>query len=155
MVGLSTILEAAVRGLRVRLDGDRLQVRGPRSEELLAQELLARKAEVIAVLKANPQLIDLDRFAAEVLLLSGRQLLDESESGLAGPFVPLEEVAGGVGASAQNDPGVPCRCCGSARWWRLRVAEHRPAGRWVCARCHPPIIRAEAIETRVIEEGAP
>lgn len=54
MVGLSTLLaEAQAAGLKVRTDGDRLVVRGPRTAEALAKALLARKGEVVAMLAAT------------------------------------------------------------------------------------------------------
>ena len=51
MVGVSALLaEAQAAGLKVRTDGDRLVVRGPRKAESLAKALLARKGEVVALL---------------------------------------------------------------------------------------------------------
>jgi hypothetical protein len=46
--------EALVRGLEVCADGDRLVVRGPRSAEALAQQLLAHKADLLRLLSAPP-----------------------------------------------------------------------------------------------------
>jgi hypothetical protein len=46
--------EASVAGLEVRANGDRLVVRGPRSSEALAQQLLAHKAELLPLLTAPP-----------------------------------------------------------------------------------------------------
>lgn len=39
-------------------------------------------------------------------------------------------------------PSNRCRCCQTGTFWRLK-----PLGPWVCARCHPPPVPAEAIET--------
>ncbi len=47
---LSLLDRARLAGLKVRAEGDRLVVRGRRSQERLARELLAHKAEVVAEL---------------------------------------------------------------------------------------------------------
>lgn len=49
-----TLLDRArAAGLDVRLDGDRLQVRGPRGVEALIERLREHKAEIIALLRAE------------------------------------------------------------------------------------------------------
>lgn len=53
MVGLTLLHEARRAGLRVRTEGGRLIVRGPRSQEALARRLLEHKAEVLAALEAE------------------------------------------------------------------------------------------------------
>lgn len=55
MVGRVTALlrEARAAGLTVHADGPRLTVRGPKTQEPLARELLAHKAAVLAALAAH------------------------------------------------------------------------------------------------------
>ena len=53
MDGVALIAEAHAAGLTIRLDGDRLVVRGPRSAEATAQRLLARKAAVVSALRGE------------------------------------------------------------------------------------------------------
>ena len=53
MEGLELLEKAFKSGLQVRADGDSLVVRGPRSAEPVALELLAHKKEVIDHLKAQ------------------------------------------------------------------------------------------------------
>ncbi|MDP9355895.1 MAG: hypothetical protein M3R02_11570 [Chloroflexota bacterium] len=47
---MGLLIDAARAGLEVRVDEDRLVVRGPRSAEDLALRLLDQKAEVVATL---------------------------------------------------------------------------------------------------------
>jgi hypothetical protein len=54
MDGLTLLNEARAAGLEVRTDGDRLVVRGPRSAETLARQLLAHKAELLYLLTLIP-----------------------------------------------------------------------------------------------------
>ena len=55
MVGVSAMLEAAeVAGLEVRVEGDRLVVRGPRKAEPVAKQLLDHKAELVTHLSRSP-----------------------------------------------------------------------------------------------------
>ncbi len=54
MDGLSLLEEASAAGLKVRRDGDRLVVRGPRDAEALARELLSHKAAVFTALGQRP-----------------------------------------------------------------------------------------------------
>lgn len=59
MVEVTELLhEAHDVGLTVRVEGDRLVVRGPRSAEMLAQQLLDRKPEVLTALTGQPQKTD-------------------------------------------------------------------------------------------------
>ncbi len=53
MVAVSLLQEAEAAGLSVRVDGDRLVVRGPKSAADIAERLLDRKAEVIEALAAE------------------------------------------------------------------------------------------------------
>ncbi len=52
MGAVSLLQEAEAAGLSVRVDGDRLVVRGPKSASAIAERLLDRKAEVIEALSA-------------------------------------------------------------------------------------------------------
>ena len=54
MDGVTLVADAQEAGLTMWADGDRLVVRGPRSAETIARTLLARKAEVLAVLTGAP-----------------------------------------------------------------------------------------------------
>ncbi len=53
MVAVSLLQEAEAAGLAVRVDGDRLVVRGPKSAGAIAERLLDHKAEVLKVLSAK------------------------------------------------------------------------------------------------------
>jgi hypothetical protein len=53
MGGLSLVAEARKAGLRLRVDGGRLIIRGPRSQEALAKRLLCHKAELMSLLAAE------------------------------------------------------------------------------------------------------
>ncbi len=55
MDGLNLIMKARQRGLRLSTRGNLLVIRGPRSAEPLAKELLTNKAAVLAVLKFVPE----------------------------------------------------------------------------------------------------
>jgi hypothetical protein len=50
MDGLTLLAEARAAGLKVKAEGTRLVVRGPREAEPVAKRLLAHKAEVMAAL---------------------------------------------------------------------------------------------------------
>ena len=50
MDGVSLLDEARAAGIDLRIDGERLVVRGPRSAEAMARRLLARKSEVMALM---------------------------------------------------------------------------------------------------------
>lgn len=52
---VSLLAEARAAGLEVRLEAERLVVRGPRSWEALAERLLARKGEVLAALEVEDE----------------------------------------------------------------------------------------------------
>ena len=51
MDGIALIVEAAAAGLSIRLDGDRVVIRGPKSADAVARRLLANKPAVVAVLR--------------------------------------------------------------------------------------------------------
>ena len=50
MDGLTLLLEATAAGLTVRVDGERLVIRGLRSADAVARELLAHKVDVLGAL---------------------------------------------------------------------------------------------------------
>ena len=50
MYGITLLREAQAAGLSVRVDGDKLVVRGPKTAEAVALRLLAHKPEVMAAL---------------------------------------------------------------------------------------------------------
>jgi hypothetical protein len=55
MEGVITLLDRAqAAGLEVRIDDDRLVIRGPPSMDALARQLLAHKGDVVRVLTAPP-----------------------------------------------------------------------------------------------------
>ncbi len=53
MVAVSLLQEAEAAGLTVRVEGDRLVVRGPKSAGAIAERLLDHKTEVLKVLSAE------------------------------------------------------------------------------------------------------
>src|SRR4051794_16110792 len=53
MDGLMLLQEARAAGLEIKLDGDRLVVRGPRSAAPLAERLLEMKLEIIPLLESE------------------------------------------------------------------------------------------------------
>lgn len=67
MGGVKLLEEARAAGLKVRAEGDRLIVRGPKSAEPVAKALLAKKAEVLALLHRQPDYRSLYRQAAEAV----------------------------------------------------------------------------------------
>ena len=54
MGALRLIEEARSAGLKLRAEGDRLLIRGPKSAEPLAKALLDRKAEILPFLQEQP-----------------------------------------------------------------------------------------------------
>lgn len=50
MDGLTLLYEATAAGLTVRVDGDRLVIRGPKVADAVARRLLEHKPEVVAAL---------------------------------------------------------------------------------------------------------
>lgn len=54
MAALKLIEEARSAGLKLRADGDRLVIRGPKSAEPIAKALLDRKAEILPFLRELP-----------------------------------------------------------------------------------------------------
>lgn len=54
---VSLLAEARAAGLEVRLEAERLVVRGPRSRKALAERLLARKGEVLTALAGEDEAV--------------------------------------------------------------------------------------------------
>jgi hypothetical protein len=54
MGGLTLLAEARQAGLTVRVEGDRLLIRGPREQEALAKRLLSQKAELLGLFREAP-----------------------------------------------------------------------------------------------------
>jgi len=65
MGGLSLLLAADWAGLKVTADGDRLLVRGPKRLKPLADQILARKAEVMALLRDGSWRLPVVKYANE------------------------------------------------------------------------------------------
>lgn len=63
--GLTLLDQARVAGLHVRAEGERLIVRGPRAAEAVAQQLLARKPELLTELAREQAEV---RWRVEVML---------------------------------------------------------------------------------------
>ncbi len=131
MDGLSLLDRARLAGLRVRADGDHLVVRGRRSQERLARELLAHKAEVMAELdleQSGPWSKETLAITADIF---GVRTVDD--------LMAL--------GTTDRSPGA-CYACGGGAWWRLRGVKL-----WICTRCYPPSPPREEIETWSGEEG--
>jgi hypothetical protein len=54
MDGLTLLAQAQEAGLKVKVDGDRLVIRGPKLAEPLVRELLAHKQAVLEALSVDP-----------------------------------------------------------------------------------------------------
>lgn len=145
-MGVLTLLldQARAAGLTVRAEGDRLKVRGPRRAEALAQELLARKAEVMALLRDAEGSRQLVRRSAEqrsteqrpverklARLLEGRLWHDRAgwwpkDTGL--PRAKAEEMALEAmtrepdGALPEPGAAIAARGLNAIRAWRQIVA---------------------------------
>src|SRR5215813_8994838 len=53
MAGMKLLHEARAAGLKVRVEGDQLIIRGPKSAERVAKALLERKADILPLLTAE------------------------------------------------------------------------------------------------------
>ncbi len=53
MDGLALLRTAAAAGLTVHLDGERLVIRGPRSADAIARQLISHKPAVVAAIRAT------------------------------------------------------------------------------------------------------
>lgn len=131
-------------GLTVRLDGDRLIVRGPKRAEATARALLASKAEVLDVLRNSPSTVY--TFAANAEQNAqpvGVDNVDSAKSDFANIIV--EDIEPGVDpwTDAEDWTGSmsTCSTCGTAALW-LSMAD-----KLHCQRCEPPT-RAEAVIRR-------
>ena len=126
MDSMTTLLDSArAAGVTMRLDGERLIVRGPKSAETLAKSILAQKAAVVACLLVAPK------------------TTDESSNATATPrCVPNESQRAMPPPTAER-----CFCCGQRRWWRSVFGSHL-----ICATCHPPSFRSVVAARIPIEE---
>ncbi len=93
MVGLNTIATAAARGLSVRLDGDKLIVRGLPEHHQLARRILEQKDAVVALLSAHPEYTDQDGLVAMVERYEERAAIRELDGGF--PRAEAERLAWG------------------------------------------------------------
>ena len=125
MDSLSLLHRARLAGLKVRADGDHLVVRGRRSQERLARELLAHKTEVMAELAAN----QIAPWPKETVAIT---------ADICGVVTIADLMALGT---TDRPPGA-CYACGGGAWWRLRRAKL-----WICTRCYPPSPPREETET--------
>lgn len=118
---LTTLLDLArAAGITMRVDGDRLILRGPKSAETLAKSILAQKAEVVAWLLARSEIGVVEPSNTPKLR---RSVSRESERG---SVLPTNE---------------GCFCCGESRWWRSVFGSHL-----ICAGCHPPVRQSVVAE---------
>ena len=102
MVGLTMLLDSArAAGVTIRVDGERLIVRGPKSAEMLAKSILAQKAAVVAWLLTAPE----TRVEPSNATATSRSVHRESE-----PTKPATSVE-------------QCFCCGQRHWWRWLPAK--------------------------------
>lgn len=131
-------------GLAVRLDGDRLVVRGPKRAEAIARALLAHKAEVLDVLRNSPSTVY--TFAAnaeENAKPVDVDIVDTTKNAFADIIV--EDIEPGVDPWAEaedwTDATPYCSTCRSCAGW-VSMAD-----RWHCLRCSPPR-RAERLLDR-------
>ena len=130
MDGLSLLDRALLAGLKVRANGDHLVVSGRRSQERLARELLAHKAEVMAELdreQSGPWPKETHAITADIFGV--RTVADLMALG-----------------ATDRTPGA-CYACGGGARWRLRDAKL-----WICTRCYPPSPPREEIESWPGEE---
>jgi len=124
MGGIDLILEAEAAGLTVRLDGERVVIRGPRSAEPLARKLLDHKPAVVAVLRGAP--------STPGAMPQGTASPSGSD-GKASPFadwVLRPDVSGRLG---WEPPGLP----EDERWWARSTWEDLPRLPEPCPKCGP------------------
>ena len=102
MDGLTLLSEGRVAVLTVKVDGDRLVIRGPRSADAVAQRLLAHKAMILAELTAgngNTTPANPEKCGGSV---DGLGLWDET-----------------------TEPGTGCPVCGSLESWEDALGRTR------------------------------
>lgn len=126
MGGLTALLDSArAAGVTMRVDGERLIVRGPKSAETLANSILAQKAAIIAWLLAAPK----TSVESSNVTAMPRSVPNESPRAIPPPTVER------------------CFCCGQRRWWRSIFGSHL-----ICATCHPPSFQSVVAARIPIEE---
>lgn len=148
MDGMTLLKNARAAGLRVTADGDRLVVRGPRSEEPVAAQLLANKQLVMTALRAG---IGVARGEGQVRGPAPEPITDALCSAWEGAGLGTLTVAhsgerpppakdpfhipGLVGRGGPYGPPNPCYCCRHTRWFTTVASGRR---NWQCLACHPP-----------------
>ena len=131
MDGLTLLHQAKQAGLVVRAEHDRLIIRGPRSKESLARQLLDHKVEVLAALGEGVPAASADGgpWPVDTCLLSAEAFSVRTIDDLLALW-------------DESKPPTRCHACRCRAWWRLK-----PSGPWTCCRCHPPHPPSEQIET--------
>ncbi len=110
---LTTLLDSArAVGITMRVDRDRLILRGPRSAEALAKSILDQKTVVVAWLLARAEL----------------GVVEQANAPVIPQCVPNESARGSSPPTVER-----CFCCGERHWWRSVFGSHL-----ICAGCHPP-----------------
>lgn len=152
MGGVIDLLADAHRlGLAVRLDGDRLVVRGPKRAEAIARALLAHKAEVLGVLRQTPSTVYKYRANPEENAKPvDVDIVDATKNAFTDIIV--EDIEPGVDPWAEaedwTDTTPYCSTCRSCAGW-VDLLDG-----WHCRRCEPPrrserwAAKAESIRRR-------
>jgi len=165
MDGLTLLSEATAAGLTIRVDGDRLVIRGPKTADAVARRLLEHKPEVVAALGWFG-LASIELPKAEELPFPGWVLRPDVTGRLGWEPPDLPDDRRWWARSTFDDlpmfprpagsPGAgPCPWCGRSEWWR---SVH---GVVVCNWCSPPAVPglvAEwigATEAAVVGKPAP
>jgi len=117
-------------GLRVVRSGEKLRVEGHKNLEPLAKEILSKKVEVLAFLRAHPA-HELDGLTAKVIQAFQGEIVEES---------PGEARARAVRLTWEAGTGR-CFTCDGSLWWK-RI---KPEGPWICEACHPPQVDEDQI----------
>lgn len=148
MDGLSLLTDAATAGLTVRVDGDRLVIRGPRAADAVARCLLEHKPEVVAALGrfglTSTELLKPDSppFPGWVRRpdVTGRlgwerpDLPEERRWWARVRVEDLPTLAAYFPGSGHRAEDGPCPWCGQREWWQSLV--------WPdvvrCGWCSPP-----------------
>jgi hypothetical protein len=151
MGAMKLIEEARSAGLKLRAEGDRLVIRGPKSAEPLAKALLDRKAEILPFLQERPaprpfhdDARDLDSEAALWLrqkLATGPMRIGDLMRLWCEPVVG--RASGDISAridqltDARTSLDVEAFAGDDGKfWWRLPVVPAPDA--WLCPHCGQP-----------------
>jgi len=148
MDGLVLLSEAMAAGLTVRVDGDRLVIRGPKTADAVARRVLEHKPDVVAALGrfgptcTEPRKPNEPPFPGwvrrpDVTGRMGWEPPDFPESRrwwARARFEDLPTLAAYFPGSVHRPEHGPCPWCGRREWWR---SIH---GAVVCGCCHPPAV---------------